>query len=296
MAETIEDAWECPVCFKLLSETLGTVKPLCKHKICLPCYSEIRDRNKDPICVLCRKIYWQRPPQAQPVELDYAYNDTYGYNDDYTWNGPEQQPQQWIPMTPEEIASRMARQREPFTQLSGIAIRVIVQPSLTNPNRRILRAAARAANQHVKLSTYTYKHLLMFLRAPAVYAETNTVIPPAAIRGSTHRIRQARILGLQKASEAQRTTKETKAKARQDSKGTVKGDTRQRAVKTFRGNIPPLKGFRLGDIHIDSPTLKGVCVGHHLWRYDNGKYVRKGVVLTPPVANPAAPIEGNGQD
>lgn len=289
MTETIEDAWECPVCLKVLSETLGTVKPLCKHTICLPCFSEIRDRNKDPLCVLCRQIYWQRPPQPPPVELDYAYSDAYGYNDDYTWNNQLQQ-QQWTPMTAEEISNRRAQQLMPFIQLSGLGVRVSVPPSITNPDRRINRAAARA-NNHIRLSTYTYKAILKLLCAPAVYADTNTVIPPSAIANNTTRIRQARILGLQKASEAQRATKETKAKARQDSKGSVKGDDRQRAIKTFRGNLPPLRGFRLGDIHIDSPTLKGVCVGHHLWRYDNGKYVRKGVVLTPPVANQAAPAD-----
>ena len=42
-----------------------------------------------------------------------------------------------------------------------------------------------------------------------------------------------------------------------------------RAIKVFTGYYPPKRGSRVGDMHVTAPA-KGICIGFHLWQYDNG--------------------------
>jgi hypothetical protein len=53
------DTWSCPVCMN--TDISGLVKPHCGHDICFDCYSEIRNRNSEPCCVLCRGSYRKTP-------------------------------------------------------------------------------------------------------------------------------------------------------------------------------------------------------------------------------------------
>lgn len=190
-------------------------------------------------------------------------------------------------------AYMIAKQLEPFMEFSSDnGLRNIRPPSSLYPHRAEQRREQRLVNRH-KLSSlvrmFGYKILLKLLQAPAVYEGTTDVIPPAAINSYAEngklRVRQARILGLQRASEAERKAKEDKIALRVATKGAALGsiacdyDARTAAIKVFRGIKPPMKKFRIGDYHQPSDGPMGKCVGHHLWLYDDGTYIRKGVKL-----------------
>ena len=273
MSESALDTWECPVCYLPLSEVAGTVRPACRHEICLPCYCQLRDRSTDPICVLCRATYWRR---TTPAPAHNFYDEPAGY---------AYAPPHYEPLTEEMVAQMMTEQLVPFTEVSAAyGLRPIVAPSLRYLGRAETRRLFRLENRP-KLSTFKYKDLFKLLSAPAVYEGTADVVPPAAMNNNTNRLRQARILGLQKKSEAERKVKADKLALRDATKGNALGsnacdyDNRTKATKVFCTLKPPMKKFRIGDYHQPSVGPKGKCVGHHLWLYEDGTYIRKGVVL-----------------
>lgn len=276
MSEPIIDAWECPVCYLPLSEVSGTVRPSCRHEICLPCYCQLRDRSNDPICVLCRATYCRRPtplPQAHNF-----YDEPAGY---------AYEPPHYEPLTEEQVSQMMAEQLVPFIEVSAAyGLRPIVAPSVMYPGRAETRRQSRLIRRP-KLSAFSYKDLFNLLAAPAVYEGTVTIVPPAAMSNTSHRLRQARILGLQRASESERTKKADKQAAREATKGSISCnyESRTATVKVFHTVKPPMKKFRIGDCHQPSDGPMGKCVGHHLWLYDDGTYIRKGIKL--PSRSPA---------
>lgn len=284
MSEPVTDTWDCPVCFLPRDEVAGTVKPACKHEICLPCYCQLRDRSNDPICVLCRATYWKRP-----TRLPQAHN---FYDEPPAYAAVYEQPVN-VPLTEEQVAQMMRDQLVPFTTVSeGHGLRTIRIASITRPDRAEQRRAFRLAYRP-KLTTLRYAELFKLLSSPAVFEGTATVVPPAAINYESARLRQARILGLQLASEVERQVKADKLALRESTKGAAMGsiacdhEARGTAAKVFRGVKPPMKKFRIGDYHQPSVGPMGKCVGHHLWLYDDGTYIRKGVTLParPPVAS-----------
>jgi hypothetical protein len=167
-------------------------------------------------------------------------------------------------------------------------IRPIEPPSATNPTRRELRARIRASEKQPlsqMLNPQRKIIIRMLISSPYVYQGTDEIIPPAAIRSNTLRKNQARILGLKRASEAQRAVKAQLLADREASTGTTKGEAREKAVKRFYGNMPPKRGFRFGDIHEPfNHTRKGKCVGHYLWHYDDGTVVHRGIILGNRIA------------
>jgi len=278
MSEPALDDWECPVCFLPRDSVAGTVRPSCKHEICLPCYCQLRDRSADPICVLCRATYWRRP-NAQPQAHNF-YDEPAGYA--YAYEAPV-----YEPYTEAQVAQMRAAQLVPFREISpGHGLRTIRIASLINPGRAEARRQARLVNRP-KLSSLSYREIFKLLSAPAVYDDSSAVVPPAAINYESARLRQARILGLQKKSEAERQVKADKLAARTTTKGAALGslacdhEARSNATKVFRTIKPPTKKFRIGDYHQPSVGPMGKCVGHHLWLYDDGTYIRKGVTLPP---------------
>jgi len=262
------------VCFYNRDEVAGIVEPSCRHTICLPCYSQIRDGNVDPVCVLCRTVYWQRPanthapahaPALQPIE-------------DYNWQVAQSS-------ASDVVAARLV----PFVELYPYQMRAIRQLA-ADPHRRNQRQQDRLRLK-IPMHSLTYNNKLNLLRVPAVEANTANIVAPAAFRSNTSRILQARILGLQKASEAQRAQKAEKAAARLATKGARAGagatdnvDARIDATKVFYGIKPPTRKFRIDDIHQPPTGAMGVCKGFHLWHYQDGKIIRKGVVITPAPA------------
>jgi hypothetical protein len=272
-AEKMSEPWTCPVCFYNRDEVAGIVEPSCRHTICLPCYSQIRDGNVDPVCVLCRTVYWQRPPNMYAPVPASAYEST-----DYNWQVAQ-------PSASELAAARLV----PFLELTPNQLRAI-RPLAVDPNRRNLRQQDRLRVK-TPMHSLTYSQKLNILRVPAVEANTATVVAPAAFISNTSRILQARILGLQKASEAQRTQKAEKAAARLATKGARAGagaadnvDARIDATKVFYGIKPPTRKFRIDDIHQPPTGAMGVCKGFHVWHYQDGKIIRKGVVIIPAPA------------
>ena len=285
MSEPVIDTWECPVCFLPRDEVAGTVRPNCRHEICLPCYCQLRDRSTDPICVLCRATYWRRP-NAQPQAHNF-YDEPAGYAFEY------EQPV-YVPLTEAQAAQILADQLAPFTEVSpGRGLRTIRIASVLRPERAEQRRQARLVNRP-KLSSMKYKDLFKLLTAPAVYEDSAIIVPPAAINYESARLRQARILGLQKKSEAERKAKADKLALRAETKGAAMGSIvcdhvkRADATKVFRTIKPPMKKFRIGDYHQPSIGPMGKCVGHHLWLYDDGTYIRKGVTL--PARAPVAAL------
>ena len=269
----MSEPWTCPVCFYNRDEVAGIVEPSCRHTICLPCYSQIRDGNADPVCVLCRTVYWQRPPNTHaPVP------------------GPEPIEYNWYVPTASDLA---AARLVPFVELMPNQMRAI-RPLAADPNRRNQRQQDRLRVK-TPMHSLTYSQKLNILRVPAVEANTATVVASAAFISNTSRILQARILGLQKASEAQRAQKAEKAAARLATKGARAGagatdnvDARIDATKVFYGVNPPTRKFRIDDIHQPPTGAMGVCKGFHLWHYQDGKIIRKGVVITPASSDAAA--------
>jgi len=269
----MSEPWNCPVCFYNRDEVAGIVEPACRHTICLPCYSQIRDGNTDPVCVLCRTVYWRRPANIYAPAPAAAV--------DYIWQ-----------QTPEE---RAAARLVPFIELAPHQMRTI--PALaTDPHRRNLRQQDRLRLK-IPMNRLSYKQKLDILRVPAVEANTANIVPPAAFISNTSRIHQARILGLQKASEAQRAQKAEKAAARLATKGARAGagttdnvDARIDATKVFYGIKPPTRKFRIDDIHQPPTGPMGVCKGFHMWVYQDGKIIRNGIVTQPAVANPVSVV------
>jgi hypothetical protein len=49
----------------------------------------------------------------------------------------------------------------------------------------------------------------------------------------------------------------------------IKAMKAMKAIKVFTGYYPPKRGSRVGDMHVTAPA-KGICIGFHLWQYDNG--------------------------
>ena len=292
MSEPAIDTWDCPVCFLPRDEVAGTVKPACRHEICLPCYCQLRDRSNDPICVLCRAAYWKRPARLPQAHNFYDEPAGYAYEQP-AYEQPAYEQPVYVPLTEEQVAQMMIDQLVPFTTVSeGHGLRTIRITSMRFPLRAEQRRQARLAHRP-KLSTLSYRQMFKLLSAPAVFEGTATVVPPAAINYESARLRQARILGLQHASEVERQVKADKLALRESTKGAALGSiacdhgARGTATKVFRTVKPPMKKFRIGDYHQPSVGPMGKCVGHHLWLYDDGTYIRKGVTLParPPVAS-----------
>jgi hypothetical protein len=165
-----------------------------------------------------------------------------------------------------------------------------IRPLATDPHRRNLRQQDRLRVK-TPMNRLSYNQKLNILRVPAVEANTANIVAPAAFVSNTSRIHQARILGLQKASEAQRAQKAEKAAARLATKGARAGagttdnvDARIDATKVFYGIKPPTRKFRIDDIHQPPTGAMGVCKGFHVWHYQDGKIIRKGVVIIPAPA------------
>ena len=94
-----------------------------------------------------------------------------------------------------------------------------------------------------------------------------------------------RVTGFKKAVEAQQNEARLVKEARQATAGSVVkrlgtslAEVRlqlpqlpqlSRAIKVFTGYYPPKRGSRVGDMHVTAPA-KGICIGFHLWQYDNG--------------------------
>lgn len=256
---TTEEPWACPVCYKAKDEVDGVVQPGCAHEICLPCYSEIRDRTDDPVCVLCRRIYYRRSAAAAD-----------GIAGTDIWPAAD--------IWPIRPGRTYDAERPPMRMLQGGALRPIV-PAATNDTVRTRRAAERASVKR-PLGSMKYKDLAKLLVGPAVDSD-GLPVPPAAINTScTMRVLQARILGLKAATEAQRAAAAERREKRAATKGVVGGAERAAAVKTFSGAVAPVRGFRFGDIHIRPlDGVVGKCIGHHLWSYEDGSRWRKGVRL-----------------
>lgn len=260
---TSED-WCCPVCFEDRASVAGTVNPSCKHEICLPCYSEIRDRDENPVCVLCRALYRRRSQPILAAAPEYDYDIQYAeYRNPY-----------YPPLTEDQAAAFLMDQLEPFAELNP---RRLLTPA-ANPTLRDRRAAARKSRQPA-FSTLNYKQIVKLLTAPAVEVGTTRVLLPAEISHSSTRERQARILGLQKATQAEKAAKGKREDLRTATAGATSSEGRKTAIRTFSGAKTPLRGFRLGDVHISPTGAIGKCVGHHLWHYDDNTVVRKGVSL-----------------
>jgi len=194
---------------------------------------------------------------------------------DYSWQVAQ-------PSASDLAAARLV----PFVELYPHQMRAI-RPLAADPHRRNLRQQDRLRLK-IPMHSLTYNNKLNLLRVPAVEANTANIVAPAAFISNTSRILQARILGLQKASEAQRTQKAEKAAARLATKGARAGagstdnvDARIDATKVFHGIKPPTRKFRIDDIHQPPTGAMGVCKGYHLWHYQDGKIIRKGVVITP---------------
>jgi hypothetical protein len=164
-----------------------------------------------------------------------------------------------------------------MSSIASLERRPVLPPSVSRPNQARLRSAARCLLR-VKLGSLTYANIVRLLVEPAAYE--GVPILPAAIVNHTHRVRQARILGLQRKSEEERQVKAQKQETRTISKGAaLNTEARIAARKVFYTYNAPTRKFRLGDKHEPPHGPAGRCVGHHLWRYDDGSYVRKGVKL-----------------
>jgi hypothetical protein len=298
------DEWECPVCYCSREEADGTVRPGCKHEVCLPCYSQVRDRDADPTCVLCRRPYWRRPAAAAPAPaLDY---DDYRYEAE--WAAQEQETREarvarWAQerandaaylaaLSEEEaavvIAARRAEQRAPYARV--VTVRVVRAPT-TIPDLVARREARRERRKQYQpaLSTLRYEQIMRLLRSPIVHETTGEVVPIAALRGQTQREIQARILGLRAATEAEQAASQALATARRETLGSAKVAGRAEATKTFGPSaLPPTRRFRFGDIHTRTmaggATVQGKCIGHHLWQYADGTRLRKGLPVGAPPA------------
>jgi hypothetical protein len=65
------DQYECPVCYTDGADS-GIVEPLCKHKLCLSCYSNIlllgRENSR---CPCCRKAYLKTATIVEDVNDPY---------------------------------------------------------------------------------------------------------------------------------------------------------------------------------------------------------------------------------
>jgi hypothetical protein len=77
-------------------------------------------------------------------------------------------------------------------------------------------------------------------------------------------------------------------RARAGAGATDNVDARIDATKVFYGINPPTRKFRIDDIHQPPTGAMGVCKGFHLWHYQDGKIIRKGVVITPASSGAAA--------
>ena len=252
----MSDPWNCPVCYCSTDSNTGTVSPKCKHTICLPCYSEIRDRKLDPECVLCRHKYYERP-MLQLVERQNVRQQN------------ELLPNAYAEWQDAPILLRAHLEYPSF-------IRPIV-PSNPNTMRRDLRRQLRNRSE-LPMSKLTYRDIMRLLEDPVSYDET--IIPLAAIRDQFTRVRQARILGLKAATDKQKALSVDLANSRSASSGVSTGTERAASVKNFFGQNPPTRKFRLGDTHTRANDgVKGLCIGHHLWQYEDGKRIRKGVTL-----------------
>jgi len=166
----------------------------------------------------------------------------------------------------------------PF-EVPANVLRPVVALSVNYPYARVQRHQTRAALE-LPMSRLLYSEVRKLLRPPAVYETTGLIISPAAITQGPLRIMQARILGLKRATEAECAARDSVRAARASTKGRVTGTDRVSAIKTFRGAKPPVRGFRLGDVHIrPHDGVLGKCIGHHLWSYDDGARVRAGLAL-----------------
>jgi hypothetical protein len=69
--EPIAEQYECPVCYTDGTDS-GFVEPLCKHKLCLSCYSNIlllgRENSR---CPCCRKAYLKTATIVEDVNDPY---------------------------------------------------------------------------------------------------------------------------------------------------------------------------------------------------------------------------------
>jgi hypothetical protein len=300
------DEWECPVCYCSREEADGTVRPACKHEVCLPCYSQVRDRDADPTCVLCRRPYWRRPEAAAPAPAA-DYEDYFRRGG--AWAVQEQESQEarvarWAQervddaaylaaLSEEEaaavIAAREADQRAPYAMVA--TVRAVLPPS-TNPDHVARREARRENRKHrqPRLGTLRYEQIIRILRSPIVHETTGEVVPIAALRLQSQREIQARILGLRAATAAQQAASLALATTRHETRGSAKVAGRVDGVKTFGpSTLPPTRRFRFGDIHnrivAGNLTVQGECIGHHLWQYADGTRLRKGLpVAAPPAA------------
>ena len=298
-------AFECPVCYCSREDAAGTVVPRCKHEICIPCYSGMRDRSDDPSCVLCRRPYFERV--REPAAAHDTYVGLLDYRDhlplplqrqrlrDATatvlppLGNPATSTIEWSinhirattgpRETEAQRAARRGQERAPLGVLSDSLLRPIVRPSIMRPGLAAARREARAHNR-TPLSQLTYRQKIALLRGPAVNVATLEPVAPAAIVDGGMRLLQARILGLRRASAAQQTAAMDQVRARAATRITptqplLNPEAREAAAKTFSGFFPPRRGFRIGDTHVRREDgVSGVCTGHYLWTYADGLKVR----------------------
>jgi len=67
-----EEVFECPVCYTDGSNS-GLVHPLCKHTICLSCYSRILLHIQDARCPYCRRNYIEINTLVLPDRIEHIY-------------------------------------------------------------------------------------------------------------------------------------------------------------------------------------------------------------------------------